>query len=65
MHRKFYPENLNGRMYLGDLDVNRRMLLKWILKKQGVMVLTALKWLRVGSSGGLFLTRKLTFESAS
>lgn len=37
-----------------DLGVNRRIILKLILKKQDVRTWTGLIWLRIGSSGRLF-----------
>jgi hypothetical protein len=33
MHTKFYSEILKGRDHLGDLGIDRRITLKWILKK--------------------------------
>jgi hypothetical protein len=35
MHTKFLSENLKGRDHLKDLGINRRPILKWILRKQG------------------------------
>jgi hypothetical protein len=46
-------ENLKGRDHLVDIGVDRRFLLKWILKKQGARMWTGFIWLRIGSSGGL------------
>jgi hypothetical protein len=32
MHIKLQPENLQEREYLGDVDVDGKTMLKWILK---------------------------------
>jgi hypothetical protein len=45
--------NLKGRGHLGDLDVDRRILLKQILKKWGVKLWAEFIWLRIVISGGL------------
>jgi hypothetical protein len=37
---------------VGDRDVDRRIILRWILRKYGVRVWTGFMWIRVGSSGG-------------
>jgi len=42
------------RDYVEDLDVNRNVILKMILKDlDGMSMLTGLGWLRIGTSGGL------------
>jgi hypothetical protein len=33
MHPKYYSENLKGRNRFGDVDVNIRIILNWILKE--------------------------------
>jgi hypothetical protein len=33
LHTKFWSENLKGRDFLEDLDVNGRIFCKWILNK--------------------------------
>jgi hypothetical protein len=43
---KYWSESLKGRNYLEDLDVNGRIMLEWILEKQGGKVWTALIWLK-------------------
>jgi hypothetical protein len=45
MHRKCKSEVLKGRDHLGDLDVDLKVILKWILKKYDMKVWTALLWL--------------------
>jgi hypothetical protein len=36
MHITFWLENLNGRKHLEDLNVDGKIILEWILGKQGV-----------------------------
>jgi len=45
--------NLRERDYLEYLDVDRRIILKWIFKKWDVGVWTGLSWLRIGTGGKL------------
>jgi hypothetical protein len=40
MHTKFWPRNLIGRGHVGDLDVDWRIRLRWILEKQNVNLKT-------------------------
>jgi hypothetical protein len=47
-------ESLNGRDHSEDLGVDARIILEWILEKQGVKVWTEFIWLRTETSGGLF-----------
>jgi hypothetical protein len=42
MRATFYSENKKGRELLGDLDVDGRIILKSILKKQGVRMWTVI-----------------------
>jgi len=42
---------------LGDLDIDRRRILTWSLRKYRVTIRTALIWLRIETSDGLLLTR--------
>jgi hypothetical protein len=45
-------EKPEGRRLLGkvNLDVNERIILKWILEKKDELVWTGLLWLRIGTS---------------
>jgi hypothetical protein len=52
MHRSFWLESLKGRDHLDDLGVDGRIILKWILWKQGWRVLTEFMLLRIGTGGG-------------
>jgi hypothetical protein len=46
-------ENLKGRDHSGDLEVDRKIILKWIFGKYGWKVWSGLIWLRIGTNGGL------------
>jgi hypothetical protein len=45
---------MKGRSHLGDKGVNERKILKFILEKEGVMILTRFIWLRIGISRSFF-----------
>jgi hypothetical protein len=49
MHVEIWSENLQGKGHLGDLGVNRRIVLTLMLKKQGRRAWTGLIWLRSGT----------------
>jgi hypothetical protein len=40
-------------LHTRDLDADRRIIINWILRKQGERVQTELTWLRIGYSDGL------------
>jgi hypothetical protein len=67
MHTKFWLESLNGRNHSEGLDVNGRIILKWMLGKQDGRVWVGFSWLmgtlvntlrnfRVPYKAGKFLT---------
>jgi hypothetical protein len=53
MKKKFDSEYREESAHLGDLGVDWRIILRWILGKQGVRMLTGFIWLSLGSIGGL------------
>jgi hypothetical protein len=50
-------ENLKGRDNSEDLSVDGKIILEWILRKQGRKVWTLFIWLRIVTSGRIFRTR--------
>jgi hypothetical protein len=50
MNTKFWSENLKGRDHSEDLGVGGRIILEWILWKQGEKLWTGCIWLRIGPS---------------
>jgi hypothetical protein len=53
MHTKFWLENLSRKGQLIDLDTDERIILKLILKKQGLKMETEFKQIRIGSNDEL------------
>jgi hypothetical protein len=53
MHTIYWLENLKGRDHSEDLGIDGKIILEWILGKQGGEVWTGFIWLRIGTSGGL------------
>jgi hypothetical protein len=51
MHTKFLSENLKSRDHSEDLDVYGRIILEFMLGKQGEKLWTGCIWLRTGTSG--------------
>jgi len=62
MHTEFWSDILKGRDHSEGLDVGRKTILKWVLKRQVGKVWTVFIWLRVRTSGGLFWTRWWALE---
>jgi hypothetical protein len=56
MHTKFWLENPKGRYHYKDKEVDRKIILDWILGKYGGNVWIGFIWLRIRISGGLFRT---------
>jgi hypothetical protein len=54
MHREYLRESQKERAHWKDQDVSGWAILKWSLERYNGMVWTGLKWLRIGSNGGLF-----------
>jgi hypothetical protein len=53
MCAKFWSEKLQGRDHSEDLGTDGRIILEWILEKQGVKVWNEFIWLGMGTSGRL------------
>jgi hypothetical protein len=53
MCKKFWLESLKGRDHSEDLDVDGKIILKWILGKSGLGMWIGLIWLRIWAGGGL------------
>ena len=45
-------ENLRDRDHWGDLDIDGRIILRWIFRKWEGVVGTGWSWLRIGTDGG-------------
>jgi hypothetical protein len=53
MHKVLWPVKLKERDHLGDLGIEWRIILKWILNEQDGRTWTAFMWLRTGANFGL------------
>jgi hypothetical protein len=49
----FY-QSQKPQVLLGRLRVDDKVILKWMLKKEGVSLWTGFNWLRIWSNGGLY-----------
>jgi len=56
MHIIFWLENLREGEHLEGLSVDGKIILQWILGKEGVNVWTGCIWIRIGTSGRLLQT---------
>jgi hypothetical protein len=52
-HTKFCPENMKGKDHSEDLGVDWKIILEWILEKQGGNLWTGSIWLGTETRGGL------------
>jgi hypothetical protein len=50
MHPRYFLESLKKRDYLGDLGIDDRIILEWILEKQGGKIWIGCIWLRTRTS---------------
>jgi hypothetical protein len=50
MNLDFWCESEKEREHYENLDIGGRIILKWILEKQNEVILTALIWLRIGTT---------------
>jgi hypothetical protein len=44
----YWSNNLKRRVYLDDLDIDGKIIFRWILQKNCVMVWTGFNWHRIG-----------------
>jgi hypothetical protein len=48
----FWWKNVRERGHLRDPGVDRRIILRWIFRKQDMGIWTGSSWLRMGTGGG-------------
>jgi hypothetical protein len=51
LHTTFWFENLKKRTCLEEIQVNRKIILQWVMKRGGLTTWTGFNWLRIGISG--------------
>jgi hypothetical protein len=51
LRRMFWSENLKGRDYLEEQGIDGRMILEWVLEKEGGEFWTGFIWLRIQTTG--------------
>jgi hypothetical protein len=57
VHTRFWCVDLKEKYYLEDVGVDGNIILKWVFKKWDGEAWTRLRWLRIGTGGGLLLIR--------
>jgi len=50
MQTEFWSENPKGRDHLEDLGIDGKVILEWMLGKEGGKLWTGFIWLRIGTS---------------
>jgi hypothetical protein len=53
MSTKLWQGTLKGRDHSEQIEVDEKIILKWILEKYGLRVWTGFVWLRIRAGGGL------------
>jgi hypothetical protein len=53
MYTKLWLENLKGKDHSNDLGVDGKIILQWILGKEGENVWTVCNYIRIRASGGI------------
>jgi hypothetical protein len=53
VHKGFSCGNLRERAHLDELGVDRRIILRLVIRQWNVRARTGLFWLRIGTGGGL------------
>ena len=53
VHTEFWQRDVRKRGYLENLDIDKRITVKWFFKKWDVGAWTRLIWLRIETAGGL------------
>jgi hypothetical protein len=63
MHAQLWSENQKGRDHSENLVVDVKILLEWILGKQGVKVWTGCIWLRIRTSDGALVNTVMNIRA--